>query len=38
MKILIGGSFDTLSLQPVLQSFLLRKKMDLYACVLITVD
>jgi hypothetical protein len=37
-KILKKGSFDTSSLQLVLQSYLLRKRMDLYACVLITVD
>jgi hypothetical protein len=38
MKILRKGSFDTPSFQLVFQSYLLRKRMDLYACVLITMD
>jgi hypothetical protein len=38
MKILKKGSFNIPSLQLLLQSYLLRKKMDFYACVLITMD
>ncbi len=38
MKIFKKGSFDTPSFQLMFQSYLLRKRMDLYACVLITMD
>ncbi len=37
-KISKKGSFDIPSLQLVFQSYLSRRRMDLYACVLITVD